>query len=132
MFSFINDITNKTGKSVIGDRNHLHYVDNTFSGDYTAYYSYDDHLVTVSEQMLDFMANNRQDDDIWTNFINEKYSDMNEVVQALQNKGDIKAAQTMQDNLNKSVSTTGSTKFKNNYNNDLWDILKYDITGKVY
>lgn len=127
MYKFLKDMDKVTGKSVIGNVNSRYYKINDIkeSGDYSVAFSYNKNLVTVSNQLVDFMSNNRQDDDIWKNVINGKYHNMNEVVSALDKKGDKTAAQTMQNNLNNNIDTEiASTGFQNNYLENIWNLLK--------
>ncbi|WP_196599088.1 hypothetical protein [Pectinatus frisingensis] len=127
MYKFLKDMDKVTGKSVIGNVNSSYYKINDIkeSGDYSVAFSYNKNLVTLSNQLVDFMSNNRQDDDIWKNVINGQYHNMNEVVSALDNKGDKTAAQTMQNNLNNNIDTEiANSGFQNNYLENIWNLLK--------
>ncbi|MBB5337453.1 hypothetical protein [Pectinatus brassicae] len=124
MNQFLKDMDKVTGKSVIGNINSFSHK-SIDKGDYSVAFSYNNNLVTLSNQLVDFMSNNRQDDDIWKNVINGKYHNMNEVVSALDKKGDKTAAQTMQNNLNSNLDPEiASTGFKNNYLENIWNLLK--------
>lgn len=127
MYKFLKDMDKSTGKSVIGNVNSSDYKINDIkeSGDYSVAFSYNKNLVTLSNQLVDFMSNNRQDDDIWKNVINGKYHNMNQVVSALDKKGDKTAAQTMQNNLNNNIDTEiANSGFQNNYLENIWNLLK--------
>lgn len=121
---FLQDMRKSTGKAVIGDvggagRN---------TTDYAINYGYNGRLVYFHKDLIDIMSDNRQDDDIWKNVVNGNYRNLNQMINAIDNKGDHSLPKALREKIDYVRSRDGydhqflniNASFKTDFHEDVW------------